>query len=124
MQILSYIDRYFWIGKSLQVEDWVEVHLSLIQNLDVFAWNPYKVPGVDLTFITHWLNVDPLVMLKKHRPSRSTKPHVEVVKEEVKKLKQVRAIKEVFFHKWLSNMVVVRKKNRKWRVCVDFTDLN
>ena len=49
---------------------------------------------------------------------------MEVVKEEMKKLKQVRAIKEVFFRKWLSNMVVVKKKNRKWRVCVDFTDLN
>uniref|UniRef100_A0A2N9F8W7 Integrase catalytic domain-containing protein n=1 Tax=Fagus sylvatica TaxID=28930 RepID=A0A2N9F8W7_FAGSY len=25
---------------------------------------------------------------------------------------------------WLSNTVVVKKKNGKWRVCVDFTDLN
>ena len=67
MQILPYTDRYFWIGKSLQVlvEDRVEALLSLIHNLDVFAWNPYKVPKVDLTFITHQLNVDPLVMPKK-----------------------------------------------------------
>ena len=43
--------------------------------------------------------------------------------EEVKKLKQVGAIKEVFFLKWLSNTVVV-KKNWKWRVRVDFIDLN
>ena len=49
---------------------------------------------------------------------------MEAVKEEVKKLKQVRAIKEVFFPKWLSNTVVVKKKIEKWRVCVDFTDLN
>lgn len=34
------------------------------------------------------------------------------------------AIKEVFFPKWLSNTIVVRKKNEKWRVFVDFTDLN
>ena len=40
------------------------------------------------------------------------------------KLKQARAIKEVFYHEWLTNTVVVKKKNRKWRVCVDFTDLN
>ena len=40
------------------------------------------------------------------------------------KLKQVRAIKEVFYPEWLANTVVVRKKNKKWRVCVDFTDLN
>ena len=34
------------------------------------------------------------------------------------------AIKEVFFPKWLANTVVVRKKSGKWRVCIDFTDLN
>jgi len=49
---------------------------------------------------------------------------VEVVKEEVERLKQARAINEVFFPEWLSNTVVVKKKNEKWRVCVDFIDLN
>ena len=33
-------------------------------------------------------------------------------------------IKEFFYPKWLANTVVVKKKNEKWRVCVDFTDLN
>ena len=40
------------------------------------------------------------------------------------KLKQAGVIKEVFYPKWLANMVVVMKKNGKWRVCVDFTNLN
>jgi len=40
------------------------------------------------------------------------------------KLKQAEAIKEVFYPKWLANTVVVKKKNGKWRVCVDFTNLN
>ena len=40
------------------------------------------------------------------------------------KVKQARAIKEVFYPEWLANIVVVKKKNGKWRVCVDFTDLN
>ena len=40
------------------------------------------------------------------------------------KLKQARAIEEVFYPEWLTNIVVVKKKNGKWRVCVDFTDLN
>ncbi|KAM0010574.1 putative nucleotidyltransferase, Ribonuclease H [Helianthus debilis subsp. tardiflorus] len=33
-------------------------------------------------------------------------------------------IREVEFPKWLANVVVVQKKNGKWRVCVDYTDLN
>ena len=52
------------------------------------------------------------------------KPHVEAIKEEVEKLKQAGAIKEVSFHEWLANMVVVKKNNGKWKVCVDFIDLN
>ena len=37
----------------------------LVLNFDVFAWNPYEVPRVDLAFITHKFNVDPLVLAKK-----------------------------------------------------------
>ena len=40
------------------------------------------------------------------------------------KLKWAVTIKEVFYPEWLANTVVVKKKSGKWRVCVDFTDLN
>jgi len=106
-------------------EDLVAILLTLVHNLDVFAWSSYEVPGVELEFITHKLNVDPLFSSKKQKPRRSAKQHVEAVKEEeVTRLKQAGAIKEVFFSEWLSNTVVVKKKNGKWQVCVDFIDLN
>lgn len=50
--------------------------------------------------------------------------HTDAVKEEVNNLKKVRDIKEVFYPKWLANTVVVEKKIGKWRVCVDFANLN
>ena len=40
------------------------------------------------------------------------------------KLKQARAIKEMFYLEWLANTVVVKKKSGKWPVCMDSTDLN
>ena len=40
------------------------------------------------------------------------------------KLKQVGAIKEIYYPEWLANTVVIKKKNEKWRVYMDFTDLN
>ena len=40
------------------------------------------------------------------------------------RLKQAKAINEVFYPEWLTNTVMVKKKSGKWRVCVDFTDLN
>ena len=40
------------------------------------------------------------------------------------KLKQAGAINKVFYLEWLANTVVVKKQNGKWRVYVDFTNLN
>ena len=70
------------------------------------------------------MNVDPLVTLKKQPPRHPSKEQVDAIRDEVRKLKQIGAIKEVFYPEWLANTVVVKKKSRKWRVCVDFTDLN
>ena len=39
-------------------------------------------------------------------------------------MKLAGAIKEVYFSEWLSNTVVAKKKNGKWRVYVDFINLN
>lgn len=61
MPIMSKFDKYFWIGKSLLVEDQMEILLSLVQNLGVFTWSLYEVPRVDSAFIMHNLNVNPLV---------------------------------------------------------------
>ena len=33
-------------------------------------------------------------------------------------------IREVYYPDWLANVVMVRKACGKWRMCVDFTDLN
>ena len=70
------------------------------------------------------MNVNPSVTPKKQPPRRLSKEHSSAVKEEMTRLKQAGAIKEVFYPEWLANTVVVKKKSGKWRVCMDFTDLN
>ena len=98
--------------------------MFLVSNQDVFAWSPYEAPRVDPNFIFHRLNVDPRCLSKKLRPRRSLDVHTGVVKEEVDRLKEAGVIKEVFYPKWLANIVVVKKKHGKWLVCMDFTNLN
>ena len=44
--------------------------------------------------------------------------------EEVCKLLEADFIREVYYLEWLANMVMVKKANEKWRMCVEFTDLN
>ena len=40
------------------------------------------------------------------------------------KLLEADFIQEVYYLKWLANIVMVKKVNDKRRICVDFTDLN
>ena len=47
-----------------------------------------------------------------------------MIKQEVDKQLEVSIIKEIQYPEWLSNVVVVPKKNGKWRVCVYYTNLN
>ena len=116
-------EKFFQIGSQLPQQKREELIEFLKQNIDIFAWNTYKALGVDPKFICHHLNVNPLITPKKQPPQRPSKEHAEVVREEVARLKQAGAIKEVFYPKWLANTVVVKKKSGKWQVCVDFTDL-
>ena len=81
--------------------------------MDVFAWDTYEAPGVDLSFICHHLNVNPSVTPKKQPPRRPSKEHANAVKDEVTKFKKVGAMKEVFYPEWLVNTVVVKKKSGK-----------
>ena len=79
VKILPDTNKYFQIGTSMKDEDRVQVLLFLTQNINVFAWSPYEVPGVDPGFIVHKLNVDPSYPPKKQKPRRSAKDHVEAV---------------------------------------------
>ena len=48
----------------------------------------------------------------------------KAINEEVGKLLQVGAIREVEYPEWLATVVLVKKANGKWRLCIDFTDIN
>ena len=48
----------------------------------------------------------------------------EAINVEVKKLLTAGFIREVTYLEWLANVVLVKKSNLKWRVCIDYTNLN
>lgn len=79
----------------------------------MFAWTPYEMPGIDLEVTCHRLNVDKSAKPIMQRARRRTLVHVDVVEEEVDKLLEARAIREVNYPTWLSNAVIVKKKNGK-----------
>ena len=89
--------KFFQIGFQLPQQKREELIEFLKQNIDVFAQNTYEAPGVDPEFICYHLNVNPLIAPKKQPPRHPSKEHAKAVREEVTRLKQVGAIKEVFY---------------------------
>ena len=79
---------------------------------------------IDPTVITHKLNTNPSFKPVKQKRRSFAPERQKAINEEVGKLHQAGAIREVEFPKWLANVVLVKKANGKWRLCIDFTDIN
>ena len=72
----------------------------------------------------HRLQVDPDHPPVKQKRRKFTPECNKVINEEVQKLLDIGSVCEVHYPDWLASIVVVCKQNRKWRVCINFTDLN
>jgi hypothetical protein len=82
------------------------------------------MPGIDPSIISHKLNVKPCLHPIKQKRRVFAPKRNNAIMEEVNKLLTTNFIREVFYPDWLENVVMVKKANGKWRMCVDFTDLN
>ena len=80
--------------------------------------------GIDLTVITHRLNTSPSFKLIKKKRRSFAPERQKAINKEVGKLLHAAAIREVEYPEWLANVVLVKKENGKWRLCIDFTDIN
>ena len=96
----------------------------LRQNRDVFAWKQSDMGGIDPTVITHRLNTSLSFKPVKQKRRSYAPERQKAINEEVDKLLQAGGIREVEYPKWLANIVLVKKANDKWRLCIDFTDIN
>jgi len=95
----------------------------LKENKDSFAWSSANLRGISLEVTSHKLNVDPTYRSIKQKRCKLGPERAKAVNDEVDPLLKIESIREVKYHDWLTNPVVVKKKNGKWRVCIDFTDL-
>ena len=96
----------------------------LKQNVKVLTSKQEDMGGIDQVVITHKLNVAPSFKPVKQKRRSFPSERKKAINEEVNKLLRARAIREVDYPDWLANMVIVKKANGKWRLCIDFTDVN
>jgi len=112
------------IGGDLSLEQEQQLVQVLKKNLSSFAWSVADMIGIDPDFLCHKLNINPSAKPKVQRRRQLSGDRAQAATEEVCKLLEAAHIQEIQYPTWLANVVMVKKSIRKWRMCVDFTNLN
>lgn len=93
-------------------------------DLDALAWTHFDMCGISPAIAIHALNIEPKYVLVKPKRRGMDLERSVTLKEEVDKLKVNWLIHDALNPEWVSNHVLVKKENRKWRTCIDYSDLN
>ncbi|XP_050222714.1 uncharacterized protein LOC126672805 [Mercurialis annua] len=109
--------------------DWPNEHREAIiarikQYVEEFTNKPEDIGGVDPKIISHKLNVDAKCKPVKQKKRTFSLEKQIAIRDEVEKLWKAGFIRKVDYPEWLANVVLIKKSNGKWRLCIDFTDLN
>ncbi|XP_072073779.1 uncharacterized protein [Arachis hypogaea] len=113
VQLTNSENKYTYLGNVLRDTERAQMVELLRQNVDLFAWTPADMPGIDPNVICHNLAINPSI-----RPIAQKKRHLGTDKritslEETQKLLTARFIKELRYSTWLANVVMVKKNNGK-----------
>nr|GFA41794.1 reverse transcriptase domain-containing protein [Tanacetum cinerariifolium] len=120
----NFPDQKVAIGGTLSAKGRTELCSLLKENLDMFAWQPSHMTGVPRSVAEHQLNIREGYSPIRQKKRGQAPERAKAIQAEVQKLVEAGIMREVYYHDWLSNRVMVKKHNGSWRMCVYFTDLN
>ena len=120
----SRLDRTIKIGTLASLTIHLALTTFLKANQDLFAWSHEDIPGINPSVMVHRLNVSPSFPSIRRKKWVFAQEQDQAIAKEVGKLQEAGLIREVYYSEWLANVVMVKKANGKWRICIDFTDLN
>jgi hypothetical protein len=101
------------ISTEANQQDQEELLSFLDKNNDVFAWSTSDLVGVSKDVIEHRLQLSPSAKPKKQKLRKMADKKIQATKAEVQRLLDAGFIRKVVYPKWVSNVVMVRKKNGK-----------
>jgi hypothetical protein len=124
VQIGSESSKLVKIGDALPPELWSRFMDLLEKNVDLFAWSPSDMSGINPDICCHKLALKPGTTLVAQKKQRMGPERAEAIEKQVKELLEAGFIREVWYSDWVSNVVMVKKSYAIWRVCTDYTNLN
>ena len=122
--MLDRLKKFTYISYLLSNEERKQLQLMLSNNIDLFSWSHSNMVGINLTVASQKLNVIPTTKPIRQKVRRFHSARQQIIQTYADNLLRACFIREVKYLEWLANVVVVPKKGGKWRVCVDYTDLN
>ena len=117
-------DKHTYVSSFLPEEKKEQLLQVLLCNIDVFSLTHSNMTVIDLAHASHKLNVVPFTRPIRQRVRRFHLDRHQIIQAEVDSLLKVGFIREIKYPEWLANVVAVPKKGGKWRVFVDYSNLN
>ena len=84
--------------------------------MDVFAWCPADMTGVPHHIAEHRLNIREGYPPVRQKKLGQALERSKAIREEIEKLVETGIMKEVHYHSWLANPVMVKKHDNNWRM--------
>ena len=113
-----------YISTLLSEEEKAQLCQVIQFNADVFFWTHADMPRISPIHASYKLNFTPSAKSVRQKVRRFHPDRHSIIRTEVENLLHNEFIRAMKYPEWLANVVVVPKKGNKWRVCVDYTDLN
>ncbi|GKC47883.1 reverse transcriptase domain-containing protein [Tanacetum coccineum] len=111
----KHLEQTVVIGKQLPTNFKRKLQDLLQSNVDVFAWN-----YADIHRLNEYKHIEPVKQKKRGLALEQN----EAVSREVEELLKEDILREVIYQTWVANPVMIKKRDGRWKMCVDFTDIN
>ncbi|GJS19239.1 reverse transcriptase domain-containing protein [Tanacetum coccineum] len=120
------------IGRQLPTSFKKKLRDLLRSNVNVFAWTYTNMKGILRTIMVGGKPFNTVYRLNEYKHIEPTKQknrglapeQNEAICKEVEELMKANILREVKYQTWVSNPIMVKKDDGRWKLCVDFIDIN
>ena len=113
-----------YIGAKCSHAEILEYTELFMEFRDIFAWSYDEMPGIDPRIVKHEIKTYPNAKPGQHRLRAVNPRKAPAIKAEIEKLLKASFIYHVPLMEWVSNPILVDKKQGAIRICTNFRDLN